>query len=145
MAVRLRVVSVKGPIFDDDVDAGGRPFLVVEGVEGEMGILPRHAPLLTALRPGPLMIRNGDQEVGFFLSGGFIEILPERVTVLADEAEPLAEISQEQAAAHLEEARARLVAVTAGGADEASRARAQLDLEVAEARLGSATTARRGR
>jgi F-type H+-transporting ATPase subunit epsilon len=87
LGVNLRVVSVERSLFEGEVDGQGRPFLVVQGTEGEMGILPRHAPLLTTLRPGPLLIRNGTEETELFVGGGFLEILPDRVTVLADVAE----------------------------------------------------------
>ncbi|HKA48685.1 MAG TPA: F0F1 ATP synthase subunit epsilon, partial [Candidatus Dormibacteraeota bacterium] len=62
MGVQLRVVSVERSLFEDEVDGRGRPFLVCFGAEGELGILPRHAPLLTTLRPGPLLIRDGSEE-----------------------------------------------------------------------------------
>jgi F-type H+-transporting ATPase subunit epsilon len=103
VGVLLRVVSVERSLFEGEVDGQGRPFLVCVGAEGELGILPRHAPLLTTLRPGPMLIRNGSEETELFVGGGFLEILPDRVTVLADVAERAEEISEEAA----EEARRR--------------------------------------
>src|SRR5205807_4592178 len=84
VGVPLRVVSVERSLFEGEVDGQGRPFLVCLGAEGELGILPRHAPLLTTLRPGELQIRNGTEEISLFVGGGFLEVLPDRVTVLAD-------------------------------------------------------------
>src|SRR5947208_15704236 len=97
MGVPLRVVSVERSLFEDEVDGQGRPFLICLGAEGELGILPRHAPLLTTLRPGELQIRNGTDVVSLFVGGGFLEVLPDRVTVLADVAERAEEISEEAA------------------------------------------------
>ena len=87
MATPVRVVSVERSLFEGEVDGQGRPFLVCLGAEGELGILPRHAPLLTSLRPGAMYIRNGSDETELFVGGGFLEVLPDRVTVLADVAE----------------------------------------------------------
>src|SRR4029077_8655562 len=97
VGIPVRVVSVERSLYEGEVDGQGRPFLVAEGAEGELGVLPRHAPLLTTLRPGPLLIRNGGEETGLFVGGAFWEVLPDRVTVLADVAERAEEISEEAA------------------------------------------------
>jgi F-type H+-transporting ATPase subunit epsilon len=131
LAVPLRVVSVERSLFEGEVDGQGRPFLVAQGVEGEMGILPRHAPLLTTLRPGPLLIRNGTEETELFVGGGFLEVLPDRVTVLADVAERADEISEEAA----EEARRHAQERLAGQLTPAEEREMQQVLEMAEARL----------
>jgi len=140
VAVPVRVVSVERSLFEGDVDGQGRPFLVCQGVEGELGILPHHAPLLTTLRPGPLLIRNGSEETELFVGGGFLEVLPDRVTVLADVAERAEEISEEAA----EEARRRAQERLAGQLSTREEAEMAQVLEVAEARLRLAR-ARRGR
>ena len=140
MAVHLRVVSVERSLFDGDVDGRGRPFLICRGGDGELGILPRHAPLLTTLQPGPLLIRNGDEETELFVGGGFLEVLPDRVTVLADVAERAEEISEEAA----DEARRRAQERLAGELSPREQAEMSAILEVAEARLRLAR-ARRGR
>ena len=140
MGVQLRVVSVERSLFEGEVDGQGRPFLVCEGTEGELGILPRHAPLLTTLRPGPLLIRNGAEETELFVGGGFLEVLPDRVTVLADVAERTEEISEESAEEARERARERL----AGELSPQEEAQMAQILEVAEARLRLARM-RRGR
>ena len=140
MGVQLRVVSVERSLFEGEVDGQGRPFLVCEGTEGELGILPRHAPLLTTLRPGPLLIRNGAEETELFVGGGFLEVLPDRVTVLADVAERAEEISEESA----QEARQRAHERLAGELSPQEEAQMAQILEVAEARLRLARM-RRGR
>ncbi len=131
MGVQLRVVSVERSLFEGEVDAGGRPFLVAQGTEGELGILPRHAPLLSTLRPGELLIRNGADETSLFVGGGFLEVLPDRVTVLADVAERSDEISEEAAERARQRARERLAGQLT--AEEESQMLQQL--EMAEARL----------
>ncbi len=109
-------------------------------MEGELGILPRHAPLLTTLRPGPLLIRNGSEEVTLFVGGGFLEVLPDRVTVLADVAERAEEISEEAA----DEARRRAQERLAGVVSPEEQQELLRALAVAEARLRLARI-RRGR
>jgi F-type H+-transporting ATPase subunit epsilon len=131
VAVPLRVVSVERSLYEDEVDGQGRPFLVCRGADGELGVLPNHAPLLTTLRPGELQIRNGTQEISLFVGGGFLEILPDRVTVLADVAERAEEISEEAAEAARQRAQERL----AGELEPRERAEMELVLETAEARL----------
>ncbi|HZU15463.1 MAG TPA: ATP synthase F1 subunit epsilon [Candidatus Dormibacteraeota bacterium] len=140
MGVQLRVVSVERSLFEGEVDGQGRPFLVAQGAEGELGILPRHAPLLTTLRPGPLLIRNGQEEVTLFVGGGFLEVLPDRVTVLADVAERAEEISEEAA----DEARRRAQERLAGVVSPEEQQELLRALAVAEARLRLARV-RRGR
>ena len=126
MQVPLRVVSVERSLFEGDVD-----FIVAVGVEGELGILPRHAPLMTILKPGPLKITQGTEEQLLFVGGGFLEVLPDRVTVLADVAEHAEEISVERA----EEARKRAQEKLAGTLTTAEESEFQQALAMAEARL----------
>lgn len=101
--LRLDVVTAERLIFSGEVDSISAP-----GVEGELGILPRHAPLLTMLQPGDLRVRIGDEQQDIAVSGGFLEVLPDHVTVLADTAERADEIDAERAAEALERARALL-------------------------------------
>ncbi|MCX8132366.1 MAG: F0F1 ATP synthase subunit epsilon [Roseococcus sp.] len=72
--------------------------VVIPAAEGEMGVLPGHAPMIVALRGGVISVREGGQETErLFVAGGFAEIGPERVTILADEATPVAELSRAEA------------------------------------------------
>ena len=135
MSYPLRVVSVERSLFEGDVD-----FMVATGGEGEIGVLSHHAPLMTILKPGALRIRpaNGGEEQVLFVGGGFLEVLPERVTVLADVAEHADEISVEKA----EEARRRAQEKLAGTLTSAEETEFQNALAMAEARLRLARTRR---
>jgi F-type H+-transporting ATPase subunit epsilon len=127
-------VSVERSLFEGDVD-----FIVANGADGELGILPRHAALQTILKPGALKITHGGQEDLLFVGGGFLEVLPDRVTVLADVAEHATEISVERA----EEARKRAQEKLAGELTAAEEVEFSNALAMAEARLRLAR-ARRG-
>jgi F-type H+-transporting ATPase subunit epsilon len=124
----LRVVSVERSLFEGDVE-----FIIANGADGELGVLARHAPLMTILKPGPLRIQEtfGGEEQILFVGGGFLEVLPDRVTVLADVAEHAEEISVEKA----EEARRRAQERLAGTLTTSEEIEFQNELAVAEARL----------
>jgi F-type H+-transporting ATPase subunit epsilon len=124
----LRVVSVERSLFEGDVE-----FIIANGADGELGVLARHAPLMTILKPGPLRIQEvyGGTEQVLFVGGGFLEVLPDRVTVLADVAEHADEISVERA----EEARRRAQEKLAGTLTTAEETEFQNALAMAEARL----------
>jgi F-type H+-transporting ATPase subunit epsilon len=124
----LRVVSVERSLFEGDVE-----YMIANGADGELGVLARHAPLMTILKPGPLRIQEvyGGPEQVLFVGGGFLEVLPDRVTVLADVAEHAGEISIERA----EEARRRAQEKLAGTLTTAEETEFQNALAVADARL----------
>ena len=128
MKYTLRVVSVERSLFEGEVE-----FIIANGADGELGVLARHAPLMTILKPGPLRIQEviGGPEQLLFVGGGFLEVLPDRVTVLADVAEHAAEISVEKA----EEARRRAQEKLAGTLTTAEETEFQNALAMAEARL----------
>ena len=84
---RLEVVTAERMVFADDVSG-----VVAWGVEGQLGILPHHAPLMTMLQPGDLVIKRDDQEEYLALSGGFLEVRPDKVIILADTCERAEEI-----------------------------------------------------
>src|SRR5947207_15271891 len=136
MKFPLRVVSVERSLFEGDVE-----FLIANGADGELGVLARHAPLMTILKPGALRIQEafGGPEETLFVGGGFMEVLPDRVTVLADVAEHAEEISIEQAEAARKRAQERL----AGTLTTAEEVEFNQALAIAEARLRLAR-ARRG-
>jgi F-type H+-transporting ATPase subunit epsilon len=98
MTIRCEIVSQDRLVFEGDVD-----IVVAPGADGEMGILPNHAPLLTTLQHGVLRVRRQNREEVFAISGGFMEVQPDLVTVLADAAEHSDEID----VARAEEARHR--------------------------------------
>jgi F-type H+-transporting ATPase subunit epsilon len=95
--LRLEIVSIERKIFDDQVN-----MVVAPGIDGVLGILPRHAPLLTALSFGELQVKkDGEPDQFFAIGGGFMEVQPDHVVVLADAAEHAEEIDLERAeAAH---------------------------------------------
>ena len=128
MKYPLRVVSVERSLFEGEVE-----FIIANGADGELGVLARHAPLMTILKPGPLRIQEtyGETEQLLFVGGGFLEVLPDRVTVLADVAEHADEISVEKA----EEARRRAQERLAGTLTTAEETEFQNALAMAEARL----------
>lgn len=85
--LRLEIITAERQVFADDVDV-----IVAPGVEGELGILPHHAPLMTMLEPGELLIRKDNEETYMVVSGGFFEVRPDKVIVLADACERSDEI-----------------------------------------------------
>ncbi|HVD03663.1 MAG TPA: ATP synthase F1 subunit epsilon [Candidatus Dormibacteraeota bacterium] len=78
MGVPTRLLTSQKPLFDGDCD-----FIVLRGADGDLGVLPGHAPLLTWLKPGEVMLRRGEREEYFFLEDGYLEVLPDRVSILA--------------------------------------------------------------
>lgn len=87
---------------------------VIPAIEGEMGVLPGHSPMIVALRGGVIRVReNGAETERLFVPGGFAEVSPERCTVLADEVTPLASLSRAEAERRLAEAEAAMAGVTA--------------------------------
>ena len=82
---------------------------VIPALEGEMGVLPNHAPMIVALKGGVIRVTEGGRETErLFIMGGFAEITPTRVTVLADEATPVATLSRAEATRRVTEAEAAL-------------------------------------
>jgi F-type H+-transporting ATPase subunit epsilon len=92
--LRLEIVTAERTVFADDVSE-----VVAWGVEGQLGILPHHAPLMTMLQPGDLLIKKDDEEHYLAISGGFLEVRPDKVIILADACERAEEIDVERAEA----------------------------------------------
>ena len=104
--------------------------VVVPGAEGDFGVLPGHAPMISAVRTGVISIWNGGAvERRIFVAGGFAEVEPERCTVLAEDAVALEDAAPQDAEDRLREARQALEEA----ADEAARAAAQKRVRIAEA------------
>ena len=80
-ALHVDIVSAEGHIH-----SGEATMVFAPAAMGEVGIAPRHAPLLTTLKPGTLRVQNGSEELSFFVGGGILEVQPHLVTVLADTA-----------------------------------------------------------
>jgi F-type H+-transporting ATPase subunit epsilon len=104
---KLEIVTAERMIFSDDVSA-----VLAWGVEGQLGILPHHAPLMTILQPGDLMIRKDKEEEYLAISGGFLEVRPDKVVVLADACERVEEIDVARAEAAKERAQKALRTAT---------------------------------
>ena len=102
--IKLDVVTAERVVFSDDVDV-----VVAPGIEGQLGILPRHAPLMTLLKPGELLVRKSGEEFSLVITGGFLEVRPSRVIVLTDAAERVEEIDLARAEEARRRARERLM------------------------------------
>lgn len=135
--IRLDIVTAERMVYSDDVD-----MVVAPGAEGQLGVLPHHTPLMTTLLPGELRIKKGAEEVSLAISGGFLEVRPDRVIVLADAAERAEEIDVDRAEEARKRARERLSQQRELGIDGA---RAEAALRRSLARLKVAETSRRRR
>ena len=92
MPIRLEIVTPERAVLTDDVD-----MVIAPGSEGYLGILPRHAPLLTALGPGEFRVKKGGVEEVLVVFGGFMDVRGDRVVVLTEAAEPAEEIDAQRA------------------------------------------------
>ncbi|NQT48781.1 MAG: F0F1 ATP synthase subunit epsilon [Chloroflexi bacterium] len=117
--LKLEIVTAESSVFSDEIDAVTAP-----GIVGQLTILPHHAPLMTVLEQGELRLRKGSEEIFLVISGGFLEVLDNRVVILADTAERPEEIDVERAEAAKRRAEERI-----------SEHRGELDLLRAEASL----------
>ncbi|MGE5601945.1 MAG: ATP synthase F1 subunit epsilon [Nitrososphaerales archaeon] len=125
--VRLDFVSQDHMVFSGEVNE-----ILAPGIEGELGILPRHAPMITVLSPGEVQVkREGQEDLFFAVSGGWMEVLPTQVTILARTAERSDEIDVQRADA----ARARAEELLAQGVTREERAGLELQLRRSQIRL----------
>jgi F-type H+-transporting ATPase subunit epsilon len=127
MTVHLNVVSAEEELFSGRVES-----LQITGSEGELGIMPGHAPLLTSLKPGMARIvkQHGDEEV-IYLSGGMLEVQPNNVTVLADVATRADDLDEQTAA----DAKKRAEEKISAGSTDANYAELASELARAVAQL----------
>jgi F-type H+-transporting ATPase subunit epsilon len=125
-SIKLDIVTAERMVFSEDVDV-----VVAPGVEGQLGILLHHAPLMTMLQPGELLVRKGGEEFSLVISGGFLEVRPDRIIVLADAAERAEEID----VARAEEAKRRAEERLGLHPPEADAARVEAALRRSLARL----------
>jgi len=135
--MHVEVVTAERELYSGEADV-----VIAPGSEGELGILPRHAALLTTLKVGQLLIRLGGAEEPLFVSGGFLEVSNNSVTVLAETAERAEEIDQARAEAarrsaqeHLQQAQSDVERAELVGALERAVARLRV-AEVARRRSG---------
>src|SRR5579859_7972752 len=132
--LHVEVVTAERELYNGEAD-----MVSAQGTEGRLGILPRHAALLTTLAPGEMTIKLNGAEEPLFVSGGFLEVSNNTVSVLADTAEHAEEIDQARA----EEARRRAQERLAQTTSDTERAEMQGALERAMQRLRVAETTRR--
>ena len=129
MPLLLEIVTPERLAYSDTVDSVQLP-----GVEGELGVLPHHAPLVSMLGVGELRIRKGGAEESFAIVGGFLQVLPDKVVVLAETADMASEIDLEKAQEARREAEKALESGYHEGAD-LSLARAALQQALLRERL----------
>jgi F-type H+-transporting ATPase subunit epsilon len=133
MPLQLDIVTPERLAYSDQVDE-----VIAPGSQGELGILPHHAPLLTTLGVGELRIKKGGAEEAFAVVGGFLQVRPDRVVVMAETADMASEIDLERAQAARREAEKTLEAGFVEPADlaiaRAALQRALLHIRVAERR-----------
>ncbi len=130
--IRLDVVTAERVVYSEDVDV-----VVAPGIEGQLGILPHHAPLMTTLEVGELRVKKGGEEFSLVISGGFLEVRPDRIIVLADVAERAEEIDVARAEEAKRRAQERLSQCPPGvdlAQAEAALRRSLVRLKVSERR-----------
>ena len=129
--IKLDIVTAERSVFSEEVD-----IVIAPGIDGELGILPRHTPLMTALKPGEIIARKGTDEYSLVVSGGFLEVRPERVIILADSVERAEEIDISRAEEAKRRAEQRMTEKYEPGFDaarvEATLQRALARMKVAE-------------
>jgi F-type H+-transporting ATPase subunit epsilon len=134
--MRLEIVTAERVVYSEDVS-----ILVAPGIDGELGILPRHAPLLTVLKPGEIRVVEDGEDVYMAVSGGFMEVLGNKVTILADAAEHAEEIDIQRTEEAIERAQERITSRTS----DSDLARAVASLRRSQARLKVGQRRRRRR
>ena len=117
--MRVEIITAEREVYSEDVDV-----LVAPGIEGELGILPHHSPLMTALQPGEIRLRKDGEDVYMAVSSGFLEIMDNKVTILADTAERSDEIDEARVQEAMKRAEERI-----------QRRESDMDLERAVAAL----------
>jgi F-type H+-transporting ATPase subunit epsilon len=134
--IKLDIVTVERPVLSEDVD-----YISAPGVDGVLGILPRHTPLMTALKEGELHYKKDGVEYDFAIGGGFVEVRPDRVIVLADSAERADEIDEQRAEAARQRAQQALQEKPRGDAEfarlEHALRRAEVRLKIARRKRGT--------
>jgi F-type H+-transporting ATPase subunit epsilon len=130
MPIHLEIVTPEKLAYEGDVDS-----VQVPGSEGELGILPHHAPLISTLGAGELRLRTGNQEESFAIVGGFLQVLPDKVVVMAETADMASEIDLEKAK---EARRSAEKALETGFVEEADLAAARAALQTALIRISVA-------
>ncbi|MCA1587365.1 MAG: F0F1 ATP synthase subunit epsilon [Chloroflexi bacterium] len=128
MPLKLEIVSPERRVYDDEVD-----MVVVPGLNGQLGILPHHTPLISSLGVGELKIKKSGSEESMLISGGFVEVRPDKVVVMADLAEHSDEIDEARAVEARKQAQQQLEQAT--GSVDLARVRAALQTALMRERI----------
>ncbi|OGO14431.1 MAG: ATP synthase F1 subunit epsilon [Chloroflexi bacterium RBG_16_48_7] len=134
--IRLEITTAERQVFADDVNA-----VVAPGIEGELGILPQHAPLMTMLAPGEMMVKKANEEIFLAVTGGFMEVRPDKIIILADACERCEEIDLDRAEDARRRAQERLKSLTPG--IDHTRVEASLRRSLARIKVAQRMTKRR--
>jgi F-type H+-transporting ATPase subunit epsilon len=134
--LRLEIVTAERVVYSEEID-----ILVAPGIDGELGILPSHVPLLTVLKPGEIRVTKDGVDTYMVVSGGFLEVLGTKATILADTAEDADDIDIDRAEAALQRAQERVEAAPA----EMDLQRALASVRRSQARVTVARRRRRRR
>jgi F-type H+-transporting ATPase subunit epsilon len=141
--IKLEIVTVERLVLSEDVDYVSAP-----GIDGVLGILARHTPLVTALNVGEMHYKKEGEEFSYAIGGGFMEVRPDKVTVLADSAERADQIDEARAEQARERAKQRLQETPHADVEfariERAMRRAELRLRVARRQRGSQRPMDRG-
>jgi F-type H+-transporting ATPase subunit epsilon len=132
--LKVEIVTAERTVLETEAD-----MVILPGAEGQLGILPRHAPLITALAPGVIRLKKGGTEEELTVTGGFVEVRDNRVVILADAAERSEEIDLARAEEAVRRAQERIKANPAAAdlaTALASMRRATVRLKVARRRRG---------
>jgi len=135
MPLTVEIVTIERKLLEEP----GIDEVIAPGIEGQLAVLPKHAPFMTMLAPGELILKRGTEEMEFAVTGGFFEVLNDKVIVLADAAERAEEIDVTRA----EEARERARVALERRESTEDLAAAQASLQRALIRLRIAETRRR--
>jgi len=135
MSIKCEIVTAEKTVFSEDVD-----YVSLPGLEGQMGILPNHTPLLTVLRFGEVYVKKDGEESFFAVGGGFAEVQPDKVIILADSADRADEIDFARA----QEARAHAEKLMAEGVPEDADMYKQIETDLRIAQLQLDVANRRG-
>ena len=122
----LEIITAESQVYSEEVD-----MVVAPGADGQLGVLPHHAPLMTMLQPGEILIRKDGADTFIAVTGGFMEVIGNKVTILADAAEHSEEIDEARAQEAVRRAQERL----AGQPTDLQMERAMTAMRRAQVRL----------
>ena len=140
MPTHLQIIALDKIAYEDDVD-----IVVLPGEEGQLGVLPRHARIVTLLEPGEVLTRKAGEETSLAISGGFAQIDPDSVTILSDAAEYAEDIDMDRAEEARRRAQERISNPSATPDLELARAESALLRSMARLRVAERIAARRRR